>query len=316
MPAQPMPVAAAPMVPMPVLPMPVAPVPVMPNPNIGYGAPPAPVATPVPQDFQWYCWTNNQQYGPVAIDTLVEWAKAGRLTPKDHVKFGEDGEWFEAGSVEELFAAPKKETGKGLTEIKVQSREEFQQQKAELAAAAIPSAEAKKESEKPQQKFEPLFTKDMLKKVTEKKSGGGGGINLSKNAQLGILLGALAVVGGVVYLPSTGINLGKLFGGGNAWEMGIYQKLRSHHTKLKDFRGKNDAAGWEKYAKDIDSEIEGYRKSLEKAASARYPARQQLLFAVKDHWKTMVGDSVAKPGPGEEQFEKALGSARKLMQKK
>ncbi len=290
----------------------VAPVPVMPAPA-GYGVPAAPVA----EDTQWYCWTNNQQYGPVTIDTLVEWAKAGRLTPKDHVKFGENGDWFEAGSVDELFSTPKKAAaGKGLAEVKVQSREEFQQEKADLVAAN-PVAEVKKDSEKPVQKFEPLFTKEMLKKATEKKSAAGGlQINLSKNAQLGILLSVLAVVGAVVYLPSAGINIGKLFGGGNSWEMGIYQKLRSHHTKLKDFRSKNDSAGWEKYAKGVESEIDGYRKSLEKSAGAKYPARQQLLFAVKDHWKAMISDSASKPGPGEEQFDKALSSARKMLQKK
>jgi hypothetical protein len=318
--AMPLPAAPLPFAAIPVAPMPVAPMPVMPV-QMGYSAPAAPVvvpaAAPVAEDAQWYCWTNNQQYGPVAIDTLVEWAKAGRLTPKDHVKFGENGDWFESGSVEELFSTPKKAAaGKGLAEIKVQSREEFQQEKADLVAAS-PVAEVKKDTEKPAQKFEPLFTKDMLKKVTEKKSAGGGiQINLSKNAQLAILLSVLAVVGAVVYLPSAGINIGKLFGGGNSWEMGIYQKLRSHHTKLTDFRSKNDSAGWEKYAKDVESEINGYRKSLEKSAGAKYPARQQLLFAVKDHWKAMVSDSASKPGPGEEQFDKALSSARKILQKR
>lgn len=317
-----MPVAAVPMVPVPVAPIPVSPVPmapapVMPTANMGYGGAAGVVTAPVPQEMQWYCWTNNQQYGPVTIETLVEWARGGRLTPKDHVKFGENGEWFDAGTVEELFATPKKEVGRGATEIKVQSREEFQHEKEVLAASAPAPVEAKKDAEKNQLKLEPLFTKDMLKRVTEKKSSGGGmQINLSKNAQLGILLGVLAVIGGAVYLPSAGINIGKLFGGGNAWEMGIYQKLRGHHTKLKDFRSKKDSAGWEKYAKDVQSEIDGYRKSLEKSAGAKYPARQQLLFAVKDHWKVMVSDSATAAGPGEEQFDKALATARKLLQKK
>ena len=61
-----------------------------------------PVAVPAAasqQDHGWFCRVDDQEFGPVDIETLVQWAADNRVSPEHYVKMGQAGEWFQAGVV-------------------------------------------------------------------------------------------------------------------------------------------------------------------------------------------------------------------------
>lgn len=287
---------------------------------VAYAPPPVVVAAPpmaapppaaVDSERQWYCWTNNQQYGPVTIDMLVQWARSGRLSRNDHIKLTEEGEWLVAGSVEELFsdeanAAPAK--GDANVEIRVQSRDEYREEQARLAAEAAPAKV--EEKEKPAaQKFEPLMGKDFFKQQAEaKKKAAGGEMDRNKMMMIGLAV-AVPILLCIYFPPWQYIKFTSV-------EQKAHDRLRNHYMALREFRTKSDSAGWSAYAQKAGSDVKSIADSLKSTASAAYPARQQLLYAARDHWPKMVEDSASKAGPGEEEFNKALTTARAEMRKK
>jgi len=52
----------------------------------------------------WYCYLNDQEYGPVELSELQGYATSGQITPEVYVRYGSDGEWIAAGQVPELYA--------------------------------------------------------------------------------------------------------------------------------------------------------------------------------------------------------------------
>lgn len=275
-----------------------------------------PVAAPPPaavdSERQWYCWTNNQQYGPVTLDTLVQWARSGRLSRSDHIKLTEEGEWLLAGSVEELFSdeasASGAAKGDAKVEIRVQSRDEYREEQERLKAEAAP-AKVEEENKPAAQKFEPLMGKDFFKKQAEaKKKAAGGEIDRNKMMMIGLAI-AVPVLLCIYFPPWQYLKF-------TALEQKLHDRLRNHYMALREFRTKNDSAGWTAYAEKASSDVKSIADSLKSTAGAAYPARQQLLYAARDHWPKMVQDSASKAGPGEEEFNKALTAARAEMRKK
>jgi len=53
----------------------------------------------------WYCFLNEQEYGPVDFTELQGYAAAGQITPEVYVKFGVNGEWTLASQVPRLFVS-------------------------------------------------------------------------------------------------------------------------------------------------------------------------------------------------------------------
>ena len=52
----------------------------------------------------WYYQVFGEQFGPIALDDLVELAKTHTLSVDDDVRFGENGAWRRAGSIGQLMA--------------------------------------------------------------------------------------------------------------------------------------------------------------------------------------------------------------------
>lgn len=272
-------------------------------------APPA-AADP---DRQWYCWTNNQQYGPVTLDTLVQWARSGRLSRNDHIKLTEEGEWLVAGSVEELFSDDSEAESPGKAsanvEIRVQSREEFREEKAKLEAAA-PVPKVEEEAKPAGPKLAPLMGKDFYKQQEAARKQASGGGEIDRNKLMVIALAVAVPVLLCIYFPPWNLFAFTPF------EQKVHDRLRSHYMALREFRTKKDEAGWKAYAQKASGDVKSIADSLKSSAGAEYPARQQLLYAARDHWPKMIEDSSSKAGPGEEEFNKALTSARGEMRKK
>ena len=53
----------------------------------------------------WFVRVQDQEYGPVDLDTLLEWKAEGRLIPENEVRQGPEGRWTAAGDFPELFAS-------------------------------------------------------------------------------------------------------------------------------------------------------------------------------------------------------------------
>lgn len=70
-------------------------------------APPRPAAVPAPAavatDTNWYCYINDQEYGPMSLADLQGAAAQGQVTPDVYVKYGAQGEWALASQVPSLF---------------------------------------------------------------------------------------------------------------------------------------------------------------------------------------------------------------------
>ena len=283
--------------------MPVAPIVVEPAPAAPQAADP---------DRQWYCWTNNQQYGPVTLDTVEKWARSGRLARTDHIKLTEEGEWCQAGTFEQLFSDESADdAAEEQVEIRVQSRDEFAEEKARNDAVKAQEAMASevKAAAPAAQKFEPLVSKEFIKKMNsgrkEKVRG-----EMDRATALKYALIAAVPVLLCIYFPPW--QLLKFV----PFEQKLHDKLRSHYVALKEFRTKNNASGWTEYAKKAKPDIDSIVNQLKGSAGAEYPVRQQLLYAARDHWPKMVTDSATKPGPGEESFTTSLSTARKSLRKR
>lgn len=68
---------------------------------------PAMVPAPAPAavDTNWFCYINDQEYGPMSIADLQGAAARGQITPNVYVKYGDQGEWVLASQIENLFPA-------------------------------------------------------------------------------------------------------------------------------------------------------------------------------------------------------------------
>lgn len=66
----------------------------------------APVQAPAPGvvDTNWFCYINDQEYGPMSMADLQNAAAQGQITPNVYVKYGDQGEWVLASQVPDLFA--------------------------------------------------------------------------------------------------------------------------------------------------------------------------------------------------------------------
>lgn len=53
---------------------------------------------------EWFVRVQGQEYGPVDLETLLEWKAEGRLIPGNPVRREDETSWISAGSIEELFA--------------------------------------------------------------------------------------------------------------------------------------------------------------------------------------------------------------------
>ena len=321
---------AAQVAPAPIAPAPIAPAPIAPPAAWAAPAPvvvaapvivpvvAAPIAAPpgnvsgssaassaVDEDRIWYCYTNDKQYGPISLETLAKWAAEGRLKKDNHVKMGADGEWFRAGDTDELFNEDKKAAKQGMAEVRIQSTAEFAQEKSNMQTAAVPAAAATNPNQ--QQKFTPLVAKDFKRTNRHDKKPG---LNIPKQY---IYLGVLVAVGLAVYLPQLPF-VKSIFGG--SWDQKVLLTLRNHYINLKKFREKKDAAGWDKYAKSVEKEMKSLATTLNSRGGSAYPARQQMMYAARDHWPKMVTDSKEKAGESEEKFNKALSAASTAMRKK
>ena len=196
-------------------------------------------------------------------------------------------------------------------EIRVQSRDEFAEEKARNDAVKAQEAMASevKAAAPAAQKFEPLVSKEFIKKMNsgrkEKVRG-----EMDRATALKYALIAAVPVLLCIYFPPW--QLLKFV----PFEQKLHDKLRSHYVALKEFRTKNNASGWTEYAKKAKPDIDSIVNQLKGSAGAEYPVRQQLLYAARDHWPKMVTDSATKPGPGEESFTTSLSTARKSLRKR
>lgn len=57
-------------------------------------------------DDDWFVRVAGKEYGPVDLDTLLEWKAEGRLIRENEVRRASDATWLPAGDVPDLFAAP------------------------------------------------------------------------------------------------------------------------------------------------------------------------------------------------------------------
>jgi hypothetical protein len=54
----------------------------------------------------WFVRVSGKEYGPVDLDTLLEWKGEGRLLPSNEIRPDSDGAWTTAASLPGLFAPP------------------------------------------------------------------------------------------------------------------------------------------------------------------------------------------------------------------
>lgn len=98
----------APFVPEPVAPPPAAAQYSAPSPGYappGYAAP-APAQIADTGEVIWYCYINDQEYGPMTMTDLRASAAQGSITPQSYVKYGARGEWVAASTMPEIFPPP------------------------------------------------------------------------------------------------------------------------------------------------------------------------------------------------------------------
>lgn len=62
-----------------------------------------PASAPVAADANWYCYINDQEYGPMSLADLQGAAAQGQVTPNVYVKYSAQGEWVLASQVPNLF---------------------------------------------------------------------------------------------------------------------------------------------------------------------------------------------------------------------
>ncbi len=62
-------------------------------------------ATGQASDPTWYAWVGGKEYGPVELTHLMEWAKQGRISPRDHIRHGQNSQWTVVSSVPGLIPA-------------------------------------------------------------------------------------------------------------------------------------------------------------------------------------------------------------------
>ncbi len=90
-------------------PAPAPPTPSPAPPIMQAAAPPAfTPAAPVADtgEVVWYCYINDQEYGPMSMTDLMSSAAQGSVTPQSYVKYGSRGEWVLASTMPELFPPP------------------------------------------------------------------------------------------------------------------------------------------------------------------------------------------------------------------
>lgn len=68
---------------------------------------PATVPSPAPAvvDTNWFCYVNDQEYGPMSMADLQGAVAQGSITPMVYVKYGDQGEWVLASQIPDLFPA-------------------------------------------------------------------------------------------------------------------------------------------------------------------------------------------------------------------
>src|SRR5882724_5069985 len=68
-------------------------------------------------DPQWYYRARGKDWGPLSTDGLLELVERSRLSPRDQVKLGEEGEWMLAGDVEGLCSSDAPDTTRAASDI-------------------------------------------------------------------------------------------------------------------------------------------------------------------------------------------------------
>ncbi|HEX8280704.1 MAG TPA: DUF4339 domain-containing protein, partial [Chthoniobacterales bacterium] len=56
---------------------------------------------------EWFVRVHEKEYGPVDLETLLEWKAEGRLIPENEVRTSADAPWRPAAVLPELFPLPE-----------------------------------------------------------------------------------------------------------------------------------------------------------------------------------------------------------------
>ncbi len=59
------------------------------------------------QPDEWFVRVESKDYGPVDLDSLLEWKEEGRLIPQNYLRRSSESAWVIASSVEELYPKPE-----------------------------------------------------------------------------------------------------------------------------------------------------------------------------------------------------------------
>src|SRR4051812_18548471 len=55
---------------------------------------------------EWFVRVQGKEYGPVDLETLLEWKSEGRLIPENELRANGEADWIPAAQSPELFGPP------------------------------------------------------------------------------------------------------------------------------------------------------------------------------------------------------------------
>ncbi|MAG94509.1 MAG: hypothetical protein CMJ48_12280 [Planctomycetaceae bacterium] len=290
------------------------------------------------QDHGWFCQIDDQEFGPVDIETLVQWAADNRISPEHYVKMGQAGEWFQAGVVPGLIpeveeqptvsrfetAAPNAEqeddargadpktigsAGAGGAGTSTSAAELLQgiERRTMRAAAGLTEEPTEAESPPPSGSARGGGSSHSAKRSVRKRSANtiAGAESLQgKKVAIGILaVGLLALL--FMYGPG--------FGSGS--EKAHCDELTEIYTEFKGLRDAQASDGeFDAFAARVQQQIKPMIADLAKTAGAREPAKQALLYAARDYLMDVIQEGRTDRNTEDEKtFSQHLGRARRLI---
>lgn len=272
---------------------------------------------PAPQG-QYFVKVDGSPHGPIDFPTLRKWAEEGRVIEEDEIQLPGADIWIPASALAALFegiapegaaaskpappkpapakpeppsaAVPKPETP--LPPIDPDPEPEppsapepsLPPPGAPVAAAPAPPPPTPAFTPpKPVTPPKPAAKPTKPKKVKGASGGGIGDLLGSLTGGAGpVAIGILALVGlyfGWQYMPSFGSD-------GDA---DTYRTLIAHYQKSLELRAAG-GTGWDGFANAAISDVDAITEKLVKTASSKEPEKQRMLWAARDHLKSILSN--------------------------
>ena len=270
----------------------------------------------------WYCWIDQNEYGPITFRDAVRWFLQERLGPSDYLRFSEDGNWLVVSQIPELIEAAAQEAQKAADrEAKLKAR---QQQFADLE---------EKDDDKPKgsqgagttgtthaaanafrmANISAVRNTGAARRRAELEAQGPWQEQLKdKWEEIRRNPTAMAGLGGGVVLLLGYLVMSFLSGGNNTT---MYMDIETAYNEFLELRTNNASQDqWSEFIDRSEEVILPMMDLLSKTASTKQPARQHMLWALRDYWPIVVDQCREQPNTSEVNFARELAEAHLILQ--